>query len=153
MTPLHSKTLPNAVTHYVVFLFRILEIPRWNPGPGISWLRISVVLRTPFMEIPELYCIKLLKRALHSAPFHFTVITFDAIQSELLNVSLINERNKKAARFLPTIPSSDTIGLGVVSPPQSEQWSFFFPALYLPRALHLFMYYLLTYAFRWHREW
>jgi hypothetical protein len=122
MTHLHSKTLPNAVTDYVVFLPRILEIPRWNPGPGISWLRISVVLRTPFMEMPGLNCIKLLKRALHSAPFHSTVVTFDALQS----VSLINEHNKKAVRFLPTIPGSDTIGwgvgVGVVSPPQSERW-------------------------------
>ena len=123
MTPLHSKTLPNAVTDYVVFLPRILEIPRWNPGPGISWLRISVVLRTPFMEIPGMHYIKLLKRALHSAPFHFIDITFDAIQSELLIVLLINEHNKKAVCFPPTIPGSDTIGSGVVLPPQSERWS------------------------------
>lgn len=110
MTPLHSKTLPNAVTDYVVFVPRILEIPRWNPGPGISRLRISVILRTSFMEIPGLYRIKLLKRALNSAPFHFIAITFDAVQSKLLNASLINEHKKKAVRFLPTIPGSDTIG-------------------------------------------
>ena len=89
IAPLHSKTLPNAVTDYVVFLPRIWEIPRWNPEPGISWLRIPAVLRTTFMEILGLYCIKLLKRALHSAPFHFVAITFDTIQSELLTVNLL----------------------------------------------------------------
>jgi hypothetical protein len=90
--------------------FGDLEIPRWNPGPGISWLGISVVLHTHCMEIPGLYCLKLLIRTLQSAPFHFSAIIFNAIQSELLTVSLTNEHNKKAVRFLRTIPGTDTIG-------------------------------------------
>lgn len=116
MTSLNSKTLPNAVTDYVVFLSRILEIPRLNPGPGISWLRISVVLRTPFMETPGL-----IKKGTSFRAFTFHCHNIRCYT--ILFVSLINEHNKKAVRFLPTIPGSDTIGWGVVSPPQTERWS------------------------------
>lgn len=94
-----------------------------------------MVLRVHFMETPRLYRLKLLM-TLQSAPFHFTVTTFNAIQSELLIVSLTNEQNKKVVHFLPTIPGSDTIGWegggGTVTATVRMVVINFYSALHLP---------------------
>jgi hypothetical protein len=153
MTPLHSMTLPNAVTDYVVFLPRILEIPRRNPGPGISWLRISVVLRTPFVDIWGLYCSKLLKigTSFRAFPFHCHNIRRYTVWA---TGCALNKWTQQEGCPFPANNSRlwyNRVGGSVAATVRTVVINFY-SALYLPKALHLFVYCLLTYAFRWHRE-